>query len=173
MNVLNYTARNIFVYQEENVCFFLNWETFSFHISMIACFLRRHLGSSEDKIWPFLPCNPVDQAAQFTCLCPPGAQKTTWKWKMSHYTERCFLHVWKTDIVFLRGSLFQDLTIWSHLPSLNKQENTFTSPVVRSAASKVTNIFKTKCAFPVAQYHVEAVLLFTLVGLVLMDNIRK
>lgn len=63
MNMLNYTARNIFVYQEAKVVFFLIWETFSFQISMISCLLRRYRGRSKGKIWPSLPCSPVDQPA--------------------------------------------------------------------------------------------------------------
>lgn len=61
MNMLNYTARNILVYQEAKVWFFLIWETFSFQISMSACFLRKYQGRCKSKIWPPLPCIPVDQ----------------------------------------------------------------------------------------------------------------
>lgn len=52
-NMLNYTARNIFAYQEAKVVFCSSGK---FQISMISCLLRRYWVRGNGKILPSLPC---------------------------------------------------------------------------------------------------------------------
>lgn len=86
MNKLNYTAWNIFVYQEAIVCILPHLGSIQLSDRHDFFFSKERLqGSSKCNIWPLLPCILQDQPPQGSCPCPPGAQRAAEKLKFSVY----------------------------------------------------------------------------------------
>lgn len=106
MNILNYTAGNIFCLPrgKSGGFFPLIWETLTFRtvwFLVFSCFIWDCLRVKFGFLFQIFQCISL----LMHISCPSGTQKTIQNTKMSQYTEGCILHFWKIKIVLLHCSL--------------------------------------------------------------------